>query len=265
MQELWDKDFMPREQRQELQLQRLRNTVALARQRVPFYAKAMDEKGVTEADLKSLADIKLLPFTIKTDLRDNYPFGLFAVPREELARVHASSGTTGKSTVVGYTSRDLETWTDLVARSLHVAGVRPGDTLRFGIASGANQFFGFLEALRQYNMVKVLANPTLVTTSGRPASFKVGGEFPILVPAGLGTISIEYKPFGTRVDFVPIVLGNGNLRLEVRPQVSEIDEARKGVEHLKKRFQNYGPGETHGIPYRCLTPKGIDNRFFYLD
>lgn len=101
-----------------------------------------------------------------------------------------------------------------------------GDTMRFGIVSGANQFFGFLEALRQYNMVKVMANPTLVTVSGRPASFKVGGEFPILVPGGLGTVAVEFKPFGTRVDFVPIVLGNGNLRLEVRPQVSEIDESR---------------------------------------
>lgn len=101
-----------------------------------------------------------------------------------------------------------------------------GDTLRFGITNGANQFFGFLEALRQNNMVKVMANPTLTTVSGRPASFKVGGEFPILVPGGLGTIAVEFKPFGTRVDFVPIVLGNGNLRLEVRPQVSEIDESR---------------------------------------
>jgi pilus assembly protein CpaC len=101
-----------------------------------------------------------------------------------------------------------------------------GDTVRFGIVDGSNSFFGFLEALRQNNMVKVLANPTVVTTSGRPASFQVGGEFPILIPAGLGSTSIEYKQFGTRVDFVPIVLGNGNLRLEVRPQVSEIDESR---------------------------------------
>jgi pilus assembly protein CpaC len=101
-----------------------------------------------------------------------------------------------------------------------------GDTVRFGIVSGSNTFFGFLEALRQYNMVKVLANPTIVTTSGRPAAFNVGGEFPILVPGGLGTTTIEYKQFGTRVDFVPIVLGNGNLRLEVRPQISEVDSAR---------------------------------------
>jgi pilus assembly protein CpaC len=101
-----------------------------------------------------------------------------------------------------------------------------GENLAFGIVSGNTSFFGFLEALRQYNLVKVLAEPTLVTVSGRPASFSSGGEFPIIVPQSLGTVSIEYRQFGTRVDFVPIVLGNGRVRLEVRPQVSEIDPAR---------------------------------------
>jgi len=101
-----------------------------------------------------------------------------------------------------------------------------GDTVRFGVVDGANSFFGFIEALRQYDLVKILAEPTIVTVSGRPASFNVGGEFPILVPGGLGTTTVEYREFGTRVDFVPIVLGNGQLRLEVRPMVSEIDESR---------------------------------------
>jgi pilus assembly protein CpaC len=105
-----------------------------------------------------------------------------------------------------------------------VAGT--GDTIRFGIVDGSNAFFGFLNALRQNNMVKVLAEPTLVTVSGRPASFNVGGEFPILIPSGLGTVSVQYREFGTRVDFVPIVLGNGQIRLETRPSVSEIDDSR---------------------------------------
>ena len=100
-----------------------------------------------------------------------------------------------------------------------------GETISFGIVNGDNAFFGFLEALRENNLAKVLAEPTLVTVSGRSASFNSGGEFPILVPQSLGTIAIEYKQFGTRVDFVPIVLGNGNIRLEVRPQVSELDNA----------------------------------------
>lgn len=101
-----------------------------------------------------------------------------------------------------------------------------GENLAAGVVSGSTAFFGFLEALRQYNLVKVLAEPNLVTMSGRPASFNSGGEFPIIVPQSLGTSSIEYRQFGTRVDFVPIVLGNGRIRLEVRPQVSEIDPSR---------------------------------------
>lgn len=99
-------------------------------------------------------------------------------------------------------------------------------TVTFGLTGGNSSFFGVLDALRQYDLVKVLAEPTLTTVSGRPAAFNAGGEFPILIPQGLGTVAVEYKRFGTRVDFVPIVLGNGNIRLEVRPQVSEIDNAR---------------------------------------
>ena len=100
------------------------------------------------------------------------------------------------------------------------------DTVRFQIVDGNRGFFGFIEALRQYDLVKVLAEPTLVTVSGRAASFNSGGEFPIVVPQSLGTVSIEYREVGTRVDFVPLVLGNGNVRLEVRPSISEIDPAR---------------------------------------
>ena len=99
-------------------------------------------------------------------------------------------------------------------------------TMTFGIAGSDSSFFGVVDALRQHDLVKILAEPVLTTVSGRPAAFNAGGEFPILIPQGLGTVAIEYKTFGTRVDFVPIVLGNGNIRLEVRPQVSEIDASR---------------------------------------
>jgi pilus assembly protein CpaC len=100
------------------------------------------------------------------------------------------------------------------------------ETLAFTVMNGNTSFFAFIEALRQYNMIKILAEPTLVTTSGRPASFSSGGEFPILVPQSFGNLSVEYREFGTRIDFVPLVLGNGRVRLEVRPQVSEIDPTR---------------------------------------
>jgi pilus assembly protein CpaC len=99
-------------------------------------------------------------------------------------------------------------------------------TFAFSIVDGAESFLGLMEALRQYNLVKVLAEPNLVAVSGRPAQFNVGGEFPILIPQSLGTVTIEFRQFGTRVDFVPLVLGDGFLRLEVRPEVSEIDPTR---------------------------------------
>ncbi|NLE37070.1 MAG: hypothetical protein GX621_03500 [Pirellulaceae bacterium] len=99
------------------------------------------------------------------------------------------------------------------------------DLFSFQIVQGSSAFLGLLEALREDKLLKILAEPTLVTISGRPASFTVGGEIPILVPQSLGTSAIEYKKYGTQLDFVPIVLGNGKIRLEVRPKVSELDPA----------------------------------------
>lgn len=101
-----------------------------------------------------------------------------------------------------------------------------GQTVSFGVIDDNNAFLGFLQALQQNAVSKILADPTITAISGRPASFNVGGELPILVPSGLGQTTIEYKKFGTQVDFVPIVLGDGNIRLEVRPRVSEIDDTR---------------------------------------
>jgi len=100
------------------------------------------------------------------------------------------------------------------------------ETFRFGVVDGGDSFFAVLEALQQNNLSKILADPTITTVSGRPAHFNVGGELPIIVPSGLGQTTVKYKKFGTQVDFLPIVLGNGNIRLEVRPRVSEIDDTR---------------------------------------
>lgn len=100
-----------------------------------------------------------------------------------------------------------------------------GQTVEFGIVNGGQGFFGLLEALQQNSLAKILAEPNIVAVSGRPAQFNEGGEIPIIVPQSLGTVSIEYKKFGTQVDFLPIVLGNGNIRLEVRPRISELDFA----------------------------------------
>jgi phenylacetate-CoA ligase len=127
-----------------LQLQRLKATLHHAYANVPHYRQAFDRAGVHPDDLKDLKDLARFPFTTKKDLRDNYPFGLFAVPREKVSRIHASSGTTGKPTVVGYTAKDIDTWANLVARSIRAAGGRPGDTVH--IAYGYGLFTGGLGA-----------------------------------------------------------------------------------------------------------------------
>ncbi|MCG8429082.1 MAG: phenylacetate--CoA ligase [Chromatiales bacterium] len=135
-----DLETLPREELEALQLKRLQRTVERCYHTVKFYRDAMDELGVTPNHIKTLQDVRHLPYTKKEHLRENYPFGLFAVPNEQVVRVHASSGTTGKPTVVGYTKRDINTWAQLVARCLSAAGLRPGDRLHnaygYGLFTG---------------------------------------------------------------------------------------------------------------------------------
>ncbi|MDX3854504.1 phenylacetate--CoA ligase PaaK [Streptomyces sp. AK02-01A] len=133
-----------REELAVLQLQRLRSTLRHAYENVGFYRRSFDNAGLRPEDCRSLADLARFPFTAKADLRDNYPFGMFAVDRSEVRRIHASSGTTGRPTVVGYTQRDLDTWADVVARSIRAAGGRPGHTVH--VAYGYGLFTGGLGA-----------------------------------------------------------------------------------------------------------------------
>ena len=133
-----------RDELQALQLQRLQATLRHAYERVPHYRAAFDANGVHPSDCRSLADLAKFPFTSKADLRANYPFGMFALPREQLVRLHASSGTTGKPTVVGYTQGDIDRWADLVARSIRAAGGRKGDLVH--VAYGYGLFTGGLGA-----------------------------------------------------------------------------------------------------------------------
>jgi len=127
-----------------LQLKRLKATLAHAYAHSPVYRRKFDEAGVRPEDCRSLADLARFPFTSKKDLRDSYPFGMFAVPRDQVSRVHASSGTTGKPTVVGYTRRDIDTWAGVVARSIRAAGARPGDMVH--VSYGYGLFTGGLGA-----------------------------------------------------------------------------------------------------------------------
>ncbi|GAA5047098.1 phenylacetate--CoA ligase PaaK [Streptomyces similanensis] len=127
-----------------LQLERLRSSLRHTYENVPFYRESFDEAGVRPDDCRSLADLARFPFTVKADLREHYPYGMFAVPRERVRRLHASSGTTGRPTVVGYTESDLSMWADMVARSLRAAGARPGDVVH--VAYGYGLFTGGLGA-----------------------------------------------------------------------------------------------------------------------
>ncbi|MFN9280579.1 MAG: phenylacetate--CoA ligase PaaK [Betaproteobacteria bacterium] len=133
-----------RDELQALQLQRVQKTLRHAYDNVPHYRQAFDAKDVHPSDCKTLADLARFPFTAKSDLRANYPFGLFAVPRDQIVRIHASSGTTGKPTVVGYTQGDIDRWADLVARSIRAAGGRRGDMVH--VSYGYGLFTGGLGA-----------------------------------------------------------------------------------------------------------------------
>jgi phenylacetate-CoA ligase len=139
---IWNDEFetLPREALEALQLYRLKKIIEKVRSVVPFYKEKFNNLHVTEDSIKNLDDIKRLPFTTKDDLRDNYPFNMFAVPKYQVIRIHASSGTTGKPTVVGYTKRDIATWAEIIARSLYAADIKKGDIIQnaygYGLFTG---------------------------------------------------------------------------------------------------------------------------------
>jgi phenylacetate-CoA ligase len=139
-----DIETLPREELEALQLKRLKSLCERVYANVAFYKKAFDERGITPADIRSLSDARYLPFTEKQDLRNHYPFGLFAVPKDNVVRIHASSGTTGKATVTGYTQRDVSNWATMMARSLTAAGASRRDIIH--VAYGYGLFTGGLGA-----------------------------------------------------------------------------------------------------------------------
>jgi phenylacetate-CoA ligase len=144
-------ETLPREALEAIQLRRLQALVERVYNLVPFYRQKYDASGIKPGDIKSLKDLQRLPFTTKQDLRDNYPFGMFAVPMEQVVRIHASSGTTGKPTVVGYTQRDIQTWSELIARTLSAAGCGRGDIVHnsygYGLFTGGLGFHYGIERL----------------------------------------------------------------------------------------------------------------------
>ncbi|MTI16254.1 phenylacetate--CoA ligase [Rhodobacteraceae bacterium RKSG542] len=179
-----------------LQLERMKWSLRHAYENVPFYKKSFDDAGVHPDDLQSLADLARFPFTNKADLRDNYPFGMFAVPEDRIARIHASSGTTGKPTVVGYTQDDIEMWATLVARSIRAAGGKAGDKVH--VAYGYGLFTGGLGA--HYGAEKL--GCTVIPISGGMTERQVRliedfkPEIIMVTPSYLLSILDEYRKQG---------------------------------------------------------------------
>jgi phenylacetate-CoA ligase len=190
-----------------LQLDRLRWSLRHAYDNVPFYRASFDAAGVHPDDLRDLSDLSKFPFTVKQDLRDNYPFGMFAVPRNQVARVHASSGTTGKPTVVGYTARDIDTWATCVARSMRASGTRPGDVVH--VAYGYGLFTGGLGA--HYGAEKL--GCTVVPVSGGMTPRQVqliedfGASTIMVTPSYALSILDEYREQGRDPRESPLKVG----------------------------------------------------------
>jgi len=156
-----------------LQLERLQAVVERVYRQVPFYRRKFDEAGVKPGDIKHLEDLQKLPFTVKDDLRDNYPFGMFAVPMKEIVRIHSSSGTTGIPTVVGYTKNDLVTWSNLVARFVSAAGVTSDDIVQ--ISFGYGLFTGGFGL--HYGMERVGATVVPVSSGNTERQHKIMRDF----------------------------------------------------------------------------------------
>lgn len=253
---IWDRrwECAPREELEAIQLVRLKETVKRVYEGVAYYRQAFDAANVRPEDIKSLNDIRRLPFTTKEALRDNYPFGLFAVPKEQLLRIHASSGTTGKPTVVGYTRRDLETWSELVARIVTLAGVGPGDVAQvafgYGLFTGA---FGL-----HYGLEKVGALVVPASTGNTERQIMLMQDFEVTALIATPSYALYMAEVAEKMGINP-----GEMPLKYGLFGSEAcTEAMR--RELEKRWQilatdNYGMSEVigPGISGECEYKEGL--------
>jgi phenylacetate-CoA ligase len=207
-----------------LQLERLKWSLRHAYENVPHYKASFDEAGVHPDHLKDLSDLAKFPFTVKADLRANYPFGMFAVPREQVVRIHASSGTTGKPTVVGYTQADIDTWADLMARSIRAAGGKPGDIVH--VSYGYGLFTGGLGA--HYGAERL--GCTVIPVSGGMTERQVqliedfGAEIIMVTPSYMLAIADEYKRQGLDPRKSPLRIGMHGAEPWTHAMRQEIEE-----------------------------------------
>ena len=246
-------ELMAREELEELQLRRLKSVAEKVYRNVPFYHRKFQEAGVAPEDIKSLADISRLPTTRKQDLRDNYPFGLFAVPREEVVRVHASSGTTGKPTVVGYTARDIETWSDLMARDFVMVGVEKKDIFQNAVNYGF--FTGGLGVHYGIERMGAMAVPSGVGNTERQLEIMMDFGVTILhcTPSYALYLAETAKARG--------VVEKLNLRIGCFGAEPWSDESRRELEEALniKAYDSYGLSEMMGpgVAFECQEQDGL--------
>jgi phenylacetate-CoA ligase len=252
---IWSEyEKLNRKQYEELQLERLKRTVERVYENVPFYRKKFDEIGVKPHHIKNLKDIRLLPFTTKDDLRENYPYGLFTVPLSKIVRIHASSGTTGKPTVVGYTKHDMEVWTEVVARIVTAAGVREHDIAQiafgYGLFTGA---FGLHQGLE-----RVGATVIPISSGNTEKQLMVMQDFS-------ATVLVCTPSYALYIDEVANELGIDKSRIKLRlglfgAEASTV-EMRREIEKKWGLFatENYGLSEIigPGVSGECEYREGL--------
>jgi len=246
-------ELMERSELEELQLRRLKSIVEKVYRNVPFYHRKMNEAGIRPQDIQSQRDLSRLPTTRKADLRDNYPFGLFAVPREEVVRVHASSGTTGKPTVVGYTAGDIANWSDLMARDFVMVGVVKGDIFQNAVNYGF--FTGGLGVHYGIERMGAMAVPSGVGNTER--------QLEIMMDFGVTVLHCtpSYALYLAETAKARGVVDKLKLRIGCFGAEPWSDESRKELEealHIKA-FDSYGLSEMMGpgVAFECQEQHGL--------
>ena len=255
---IWSKEeTFSREEMETLQLARLQETVQRVYDKVPYYRAKMDEKGVKPQDIKTLADLSKLPFTTKQDMRDTYPFGLFAVPQDEIVRIHASSGTTGKPTVVGYTRGDLETWTDCVSRIACMGGATEKDIAQ--ICFGYGMFTGALGL--HYGLEKIGAAIVPSSTGNSEKQLMYMQDFKTSLLVATPSYALRLAEVARQNGIVP----ERDLHVKIALVGSELlTDAMREEMHLAwgrdiKITTNYGMSELMGpgVSGECLEHCGM--------
>jgi phenylacetate-CoA ligase len=249
-----ENETMGRDELQQLQLERLQSTLSRVYMNVPFYRRKFDEAGIDPDEFRSLDDVSKLPFTTKNDLRDSYPYGLFAVPLREVVRIHASSGTTGMSTVVGYTKNDLKTWSNLVARVLTAGGITKDDVVQ--IAFGYGLFTGGFGI--HYGAERVGASVIPISSGNTARQVKIMQDFKttalICTPSYALLIADTITEMGINVNSLSLKYGLFGAEPWSEGMRQEIQERLKIV-----ATDNYGLSEVMGpgVAGECLERNGL--------